>query len=87
MAQAPVIAKRACPRAAQNPCSSTRTRTRANKMQKFPHSDVIDLIKAGLESDAIKLMGSTGTPGTTDPASRAKADAMYLLTLFNELTE
>ena len=56
-------------------------------MNKFPHSDVIALIKAGLESDAIKLMGSTGTLGVTDPASRAKADAMYLLTLFNELTE
>jgi hypothetical protein len=43
----------------------------------------LDLLKAGLESKSINLLGATST---TDPDSRAKADAKYLLTLLSDLT-
>ncbi|WP_225031799.1 hypothetical protein [Paraburkholderia sp. XV] len=42
----------------------------------------VEIVKAGLQSGAIKLNGSLGTP-----EQGAKDDAVYLSTLINEIVE
>jgi hypothetical protein len=54
-------------------------------MTTFNSSFAASVIKAALEANSIKLMGSSGNAETA--ASNAKADATYLLTLFSELTK
>lgn len=53
-------------------------------MTNFATTEAKQLIKAAIESNAIKLQGSGGTKEHSEDA--AKRDAAYLLKLLNHLT-
>lgn len=52
----------------------------------FSNADAYNLLKIGLESGVIKLMGSPAVDVATAKQA-AEADAMYLRTLFKKLQE
>lgn len=54
-------------------------------MSSISENSALQLIKAALEAQSIKLLGCTVT-GIADAQIRAKADAAYLVTLFSQLT-
>ncbi|BEP54508.1 hypothetical protein GmRootV118_17520 [Variovorax sp. V118] len=55
-------------------------------MNKVNGKAAFEIVKAAVESGAIKLVGNTSAD-LEAAKTRAKADAAYLLTLFSELTE
>lgn len=53
-------------------------------MRSFSEPKAFEIIKAGIESETIKLLGNN-TNDIHSAEQRAKADAAYLLMIFSEL--
>lgn len=54
-------------------------------MENLNHADAVQVVKAALETGAVKLKGPEGAGDQNMAIERANIDVAYLLTLFRKL--